>query len=699
MTIFRPGENCQQVCHSDQVRCLIDGEQYFSQLRQSLMGAQRQVLILAWDINSRFPLIREAADDPWPVELLPLLNALTDARPELEVYILSWDFAPLLALDREWMPRYQFEQNSHERVHFEMAESAPGSSHHQKVVVIDDALAFCGGMDITAERWDTSEHRYTDDRRIDHPGDDRPRPYHDIQMMVTGECARTLAAMARQRWLRATGQSLPSVQGIENREWIHGPPHFNDVRLAMSLTQSSEKGTELQQVEQLYLDMIEQAQHYIYIENQYLTANRLVQALEQKLRASQGPEIVIVLPFHTHGWLSQYTMDLLRSRAVRQLQQADCHQRLLISYPSLPEENNDSYLNVHAKVMIVDDYWLRIGSANLNNRSMGLDSECDLTLESGNETQQQQIRALRNTLLAEHLGVTQQQIEAADQNEPPLLQLIQGLSSPPRTLKELAPALPLEQERALPESRLLDPEAPVDRRHLQKMLLPAAGRREISQRLLLVSGFLAVFLALIALWQWSPLAQQLTPGTIQQWIQPKDPPLSVLLPTVSIIVIAGLIGIPVTLMIIASMLIFGSFAGGLLALTGLSVSAAAAYMLGQMAGRKRLRRMAGPRVGRISQQMSEQGVLSVFVIRLLPIAPFVMVNLVAGLSHIRLRDFMIGTLFGLLPGTIALGLVTESVLHAAQQPGIEQFLQLGGLILAIIGGGVLLYRWLRPESE
>ena len=124
----------------------------------------------------------------------------------------------------------------------------------------------------------------------------------------------------------------------------------------------------------------------IYFENQYLTSYRIGEALTRRLEENDGPEIVIVMPFKTGGWLEQHTMDVLRSRILNKLRHADRHDHMRVYYPRIAKDPFSAVM-VHAKIMVVDDNLARVGSANLSNRSMGLDSECDLAVAAnGDET-------------------------------------------------------------------------------------------------------------------------------------------------------------------------------------------------------------------------------------------------------------------------------------------------------------------------
>src|SRR2546430_16342087 len=105
-------------------------------------------------------------------------------------------------------------------------------------------------------------------------------------------------------------------------------------------------------------------------------------ALEKRLAEPDGPEIVLVLRLLSHGWLEEHTMHVLRTRLIQRLKQADRHGRFHVYYPHIPGLAEACCLDVHSKCMIVDDRQLRIGSANLCNRSMGMDTQCGLLGES-----------------------------------------------------------------------------------------------------------------------------------------------------------------------------------------------------------------------------------------------------------------------------------------------------------------------------
>src|SRR5687768_16761441 len=279
--------------------------------------------------------------------------------------------------DREFPPLYGFGWTPSRRVHLRYDDTHPiAGSHHQKIAIIDDAVAFVGGIDLTVRRWDTTEHCPDDARRTAY-GKPYP-PFHDLMVALDGEAARSLAAIARERWLLATGDKLKPVLA-DHDPWPAGLEAGLgpvDVGIARTMPPRGEAPA-IREVERLYLDMIASARKTLYIENQYFTAPRLAAALEKRLAEPEGPEVVLVLRLLSHGWLEEATMHVLRTRLIQRLEHADRHGRFRVYYPHIPGLHEGKCIDIHSKVMIIDDTVLRIGSSNLCNRSMAFDTECD----------------------------------------------------------------------------------------------------------------------------------------------------------------------------------------------------------------------------------------------------------------------------------------------------------------------------------
>lgn len=681
--LLQPGRNCWRLERSENIAFLIDAADYFSALRQAIENAREQILILGWDIDSRIRLSAPGVSDGYPERLGPFLNEVVSRQKHLHTYILVWDFAMIYALEREWLPIYKFGWQTHRRLHFRMdGRHPPGASHHQKIVVIDDAVAFAGGIDLGKWRWDTPEHREHDERRTGPEGHIYP-PHHDLQIMLDGDAAAALGDLARSRWQRASGENLPTPTQRSVPWPASAKPDIRHWDVAIARTEPKYAGRpEIREAERLHLDAIKHARRAIYIENQYFTSHIVATALAERLRDPSGPELVIVLPKRSNGWLEQHTMDVLRARTLQRLREADEFGRLAVYYPALPGLA-PRFLNVHDKLLIVDDDVVRIGSANMSNRSMGLDTECDIAIESLSELRVRAAAAtLRNRLLAEHLDVSPETVEKACACGS-LIGAIESLRKPGRTLEPLDGQVRAELDEWVPDSDLVDPERPIDPDLLVDRFVGGDGS-PLARRRLMRSSIVLIALALLgAAWRWTPLGEWLDIstllGTVKDIADIPGAPVIVL----AGFVFGGLLVAPVTVLMVVTILAFGPVAGFVYAWLGSVLSAAMTYWIGSVMGRETVRRLAGVRVNRLSKRLARRGVLTVVVVRMIPIAPFSIVNVVAGASHIRFRDFVLGTIIGLTPGLLALTLFIDQFEMVVQRPDPSTFAKLAGVVLLI----------------
>jgi len=195
-----------------------------------------------------------------------------------------------------------------------------GSITSLEIVVIDDRIAFVGGIDLSRWRWDSNAHKADDPRRIDPDGKPYP-PFHDLMMLVEGDAARRLGDLARKRWRCAHGWRINPVKNQQADPWPDlVKPGIKQQSIAIARTEPAFKGQQaVNEIRQLYLDAITAASHSIYTENQYFTASCLANALCESLSNEEGPQVVLVLPLKTGGWLEQVTMDVLRARLLKRL--------------------------------------------------------------------------------------------------------------------------------------------------------------------------------------------------------------------------------------------------------------------------------------------------------------------------------------------------------------------------------------------
>lgn len=410
-SLFEPGQNCYRTSLARRAALLVDGDAYFRAFAHAALRATHSIVIVAWDFHSQTRLHLNEAGIP---DLLgDFLNFLLRRNRRLRIFILAWDYPLVFGRGREPPAGSDGAWQPHRRLSFHYDSSCPtGAAHHQKIVVIDGSLAFCGGIDLTLGRWDTTQHSSTDPRRTNVTGTEPYGPVHDAMLAVDSGAARALLSVASERWSRATGSALP-VAYADGDPWPASlGVMFSHVEVALARTAPAGSGEpDIKEVEALYLDLIRAARRYIYIENQYFTSKVLGDALAARLAEPQGPEVIAVLKLASSGWLEAPTMSALRTVLLRKLRDADAHGRFHAWYPDTPGE---PACNVHSKLMIVDDEWLRVGSANFSNRSMGLDTECDLVLEArGDSSTRAAIATIRNALLAEHLDASRTDVQNA----------------------------------------------------------------------------------------------------------------------------------------------------------------------------------------------------------------------------------------------------------------------------------------------
>jgi phosphatidylserine/phosphatidylglycerophosphate/cardiolipin synthase-like enzyme len=460
-SVLEAGRNCWRIERADRASILVDAACYFVRLEQALRAARRSIIIIGWDFDGRIRLRPDAGDDAPP--LADLLRSLVDSQPELEIRILIWSIATLHA-PGETLPLIAgAEWQKHPRIHLRLDREHPiYAAHHQKIVCIDDCLAFSGGIDLTIERWDTPQHGADDPLRLN-PDGSVYSPVHDLQVVVDGAAAHAMAGLARVRWRNATGEALGPVRHDAGRWPPDLAPDFVGAPVAIARTAPQwGRSPAIREIAALTLDMLLAARHSIYIEAQYFVSFAVGGILARHLANPDGPDIVIVTSMTLPGALERFVMGSNRDRLIRGLKRADRFVRLRVCHPVVPTAGDPCPVLIHAKLIIVDDVLLRIGSSNLNNRSGGLDTECDLAIEASNEGERRSIRRLRQRLLAEHLGVSPENVAEAIATEGSLSRAIDLLNHNARGLRPFAAVATSGPVRPIFGTGLLDPRRPFE---------------------------------------------------------------------------------------------------------------------------------------------------------------------------------------------------------------------------------------------
>jgi phosphatidylserine/phosphatidylglycerophosphate/cardiolipin synthase-like enzyme len=434
--ILTPGHNSWRELTAEDNGLVVDACDYYYEFYRAARAAKHSILMAGWQFDSGVQLLRgpdvaKAGAQGKEVRLLKFLDGLCEQRPDLHVYILAWDFHMVFALEREWMQKLWFDWTTNERLHFHFDDSClPGGCHHQKFVVIDGRLSFLGGIDICESRWDDRRHRARNPLRISRGR--AQKPYHDLQAYFSGgEVAGALTELFRERWRMSGADPMslpePPPPGGSRAYVPRGALRFpRGAKVAISRTEPR-RSHSVREIRALYVDAVARAERMIYIETQYFSSRTVCQALTRRMRDGSRPklEIVLVLNPKAEAVKEEIAVGLRQAEVVAHLRQvaAETGHALGVYYTvadaggqrkpparafrrSTEREVRGTY--IHSKMMVVDDRFLTIGSANLTNRSMGIDSELNACWETPRASSAvgNAIRQVRVSLLAEHTGLT-----------------------------------------------------------------------------------------------------------------------------------------------------------------------------------------------------------------------------------------------------------------------------------------------------
>ncbi|PZR07157.1 MAG: phospholipase [Archangium gephyra] len=458
----------------DAMGVLIDGSNYYRELYRAMVRAEHSLVMSGWQFDTGVALLRgkDAAGAKTPVDFLHLLKHLIETRPSLRVWILAWDFHPLLAMEREWLQKLVFDWNIPDRLTFVYdSNHAPRGAHHQKFVTVDGELTFVGGMDVCEDRWDEPSHLMNNPLRLSRG--EPHKPFHDVHCVMRGtEFAAAINELFIGRWDRAKGEPFDpdllkpfgtfSTYEFENA--LPVPAKTVSIERTDPHRLPDNKDKPCMEILEMLVSGIESAEKLIYIETQYFSSHAIAEALERRMRDVNRPKLNIVLILNPEGesWREVLAMGLSQAQLIDRLRNvAKETQQNLGFYVTVPhcepgeEPTRTTY--IHSKVMVVDDRWLNIGSANLNNRGMGVDTELNVTVQGDEPELRAAIERVRVTLLAEHMGTEQ---------VPPVEQLVPSLDALVNTTRLRFHPSPTEAEKTA--LSLVDPKLiPFDPDHVE----------------------------------------------------------------------------------------------------------------------------------------------------------------------------------------------------------------------------------------
>ncbi|MGK5083945.1 phospholipase D-like domain-containing protein [Bdellovibrionota bacterium FG-1] len=378
---------------------------YFDRLSTLLEDATDYAILVGWQIDSRLTIAIPGKSGQTET-LKEKIIRLCEMKPHFQFYILMWDHAYFYVLEREhWQGRIW--EDIHPRVHFIFDNRHPfGGSHHEKICLIDGKVALCGGVDLCDDRWDSPDHLYQDPRRsLDHKAE-KYGPYHDLSVQVTGPVCADLQSHVATRW-----------QALSNIPFPQPPitPPFakesqNTVYVSRTQSNIDPYGTHpilVREIEFLFRDLIRSAQYRVILEGQYFWSKGICDLLCAKIQAMRSKPFELYLILSDLAKVKTLTclMDPYQRRLLDRLQTAarNTSVRLIIGHPQVlspdPVTQPPRPIYIHSKLIIIDDRFLSIGSANFASRALRIDTEIHLTLEAKTDAQRHHVQNVASQVL------------------------------------------------------------------------------------------------------------------------------------------------------------------------------------------------------------------------------------------------------------------------------------------------------------
>ena len=372
----------------NKVEVLIDGQEALPAMQAAIEGARSHVHIANWHATPGFRPVRE----PGAPTLRDLLAGTAERVP---VRLLLWAGPPVPAFQptrglvkRE---RARFTDGTKIRCALDARERTM-HCHHEKLVIVDDTVAFVGGVDFTAlegDRHDSPDHQ-----------PDRPLGWHDLTARIEGPAVADVAEHFRSRWTEISGEGLPAPRAT-------GPVGRSTVAVLRTIpdgTYDFAPNGEFTILDS-YLRALRSARRLIYLENQFFWSPEITEVLIEKLCDPPADDfrVVLLLPRKPTNGADTTRGQLGRLFAA---DRTEGNRRLLAATISAHDGEQSSPVYVHAKLGIVDDEWMTIGSANLNEHSLFNDTEVNVATDD-----RELIRETRLRLWAEHLQRARSEVD------------------------------------------------------------------------------------------------------------------------------------------------------------------------------------------------------------------------------------------------------------------------------------------------
>ncbi|MFW5827438.1 MAG: VTT domain-containing protein [Alkalispirochaeta sp.] len=651
----------------------IDSASYFSALYTAIAAAERRILIVGWSLDDRIRLVRGGADER---TLGELLVHRARENPSLRIQLRIWQAPAVFAADQHitaW-----FEGETRKLANLELvrvpAESA-FAARHEKYVIIDDALAFLGGIDLSHNRWDTADHHGVHPARTNPDGEPYV-PYHDVQLMFSGPAVRDLFTVAVGDGLISDNWDPPGDSDTARELWPPGVPvDLRDEELLFSVTRSHPDSTEndgtdseayLRHIAHLYRDVVRAAEERIYIENQYFSSDEITEALTAHLENPEGPEVIIIVPRELPDALGRVTMGVNTTVQLARLISHDRHRRLGV-FHRVSADDTAADIKVHSKTMIVDGELITVGSANISRRSFSLDSELNATIRG--------VGTVEDRLLAQHTGLDLEEWRSrVTQHRGSRLSAMYERSEEWSGLEDGRDQIVANAPRHVPKDVLerFDMEQPPPQETVFQRIVRSNPWEIITRtKRVWVTSLVAV---MVIGGLFYAARSDFDIRTVLQSIEEinnQRPLLGVFLTIGAFWLTMGAF-VTIVVPIVFFSALHGPLLGIIYSTVGIFSGAAIFYGIGLALHNSPWpdRYQAVRRAKGQLERIKPYGLWAVAISRMVPSGPFLVVNLVTGLLGFSPWQFLAGSAVGLLPGIVAFSIFGEVIRNVFTDPGI-----------------------------
>lgn len=670
-----------------QLELYLSTKEYYLELYENFQKARHSIFILGWDVHSEVDLAPHLKNPDYPTKLHQLLIRLAKENKDLNIYILPWEYILFYITEREILLAAKLDWLSPSNIHLRWDGYNPiASSQHQKIVVIDDSVAYCGGLDLTMSRWDDQELEVHNKLRLDSHQRSYP-PFHDIQIRCEKQNAFSFAKLVRERWKLVTNKEIPFLESISfNKNII-------DNRRGMTLHVKNQvmlqtrpvniDGKLKNEIEDCYRSLFEHAQKSIYIENQYLTSSLVIESIVNCLNKEDGPEIVIVLPKFSGDWLEQETMGRLQYFSLLKLKEVKNFQKLRIVFPDDKELEGKDYIVVHSKIILVDDRHLLVGSANLTNRSMRMDSEVAIYAEGNFEKLFPcflgTIARFKKDELEKIYKDNQSYIECVDYilekaTDNQLRQFDIDKKQHKLDSKLMANEKIFDQKSPFPEELEINQYVKEYKKHWSLL-------KKISHNWGLLLTFVAVG-SIVLTWYTigrEPYAQQFL-SSLLGYIRNSS---LVIIYICLIYAIAGFVFTPINILILLTVPFFEPMKAYLYVMLGTQCYCLTTYLEGWILQKYKNKKGQVRSSKKLKSRLKKNSLLSLILIRILPVAPSFIIGLGAGYYQVSLGKYLLGSAIGIAPGSIILIFFQKSVFNIIEDASVSNVVVFIALLFLI----------------